>query len=152
MQVIIGELVPKALALQYPTQIALATVLPMELSLRIYRPFIALLNGAASLALRLVGAGDQGHRHLHSPEEIDLLIARAATAGCSNPRNSSGSVARLRLGLRTSRDLMVPLDRMTMLRLDAPWDEVVRTVAASPYSRLPVYRDAPEIASSASCG
>src|SRR6188508_1498138 len=45
VQVIIGELVPKALALQYPTEIALATVLPMELSLRIYRPFLALLNG-----------------------------------------------------------------------------------------------------------
>ena len=145
VQVIIGELVPKALALQYPTEIALATVLPMELSLRIYRPFLALLNGAASLALRLVGAGDQGHRHLHSPEEIDLLISESRDGGLLEPEEQQRLRRALRLGLRTSRDLMVPLDRITMLRLDAPWDEVVRTVAASPYSRLPVYNGAPEV-------
>ena len=43
--VILGELVPKSLALQYPTQSALATYLPMKWSLRVFAPFIALLNG-----------------------------------------------------------------------------------------------------------
>ena len=144
VQLIIGELVPKALALQYPTQIALVTVLPMELSLRIYRPFLALLNGTATMLLRLVGAVDHGHRHLHSPEEIDLLISESRDGGLLEPAEQQRLRRALQLGLRTSRDLMVPLDRITMLPLDAPWDEVVRTVAASPYSRLPVYSRGPE--------
>ena len=144
LQLIVGELVPKALALQYPTQVALATVLPMELSLRIYRPFLALLNGSASLLLRLVGAGEQAHRHLHSPEEIDLLISESRDGGLLEPEEQQRLRRALRLGLRSSRDLMVPLDRITMLRLDAPWDEVIRTVAASPYSRLPVYHSGPD--------
>jgi putative hemolysin len=119
-------------------------VLPMEISLRIYRPFLALLNGTASLALRLVGANDQGHRHLHSPEEIDLLISESRDGGLLEPEEQQRLRRALRLGLRTSRDLMVPLDRITMLRLDAPWEDVVRTVASSPYSRLPVYRTGPD--------
>ena len=45
VQVVLGELIPKSLALQFPTQVALATVLPMQWSLRAYRPFITLLNG-----------------------------------------------------------------------------------------------------------
>ena len=39
---------------------------------------------------------------------------------------------------------MVPLDRLTMLRVDTPWEEVVRAVSGSPFSRIPVYRDAPD--------
>ncbi len=62
IQLVIGELVPKALALQYPTQTALATVMPMRWSLRIFRPFLALLNGTATLILRLFGM-----RHRRAP-------------------------------------------------------------------------------------
>src|SRR6185295_20139597 len=46
----------------------------------------------------------------------------------------------LQLGLRQARDLMVPLGKLTMLAIDTPWDDVVRTVAGNPFSRLPVYR------------
>ena len=50
----------------------------------------------------------------------------------------------LRLGLRTAGDLMVPVSKLTMLRLDTPWQDVVRVVASSPFSRLPVYRTRPQ--------
>src|ERR687898_1653404 len=71
-QVIFAELIPKSLALQYPTRFALYTLLPMVPSLWIYRPFIKWLNGTGLLFLRLVGAPAQTHRHLHSPDEIAL--------------------------------------------------------------------------------
>src|SRR5688572_15385451 len=58
-QVVFGELVPKSLALQYPTQTALYTLLPMIPSRWVYRPFIAWLNGTALLLLRLMGAPQQ---------------------------------------------------------------------------------------------
>ena len=53
--VIVGELVPKTLALQFPTPVALATVMPMLWSLAIYRPFIGILNGSGNLILRIFG-------------------------------------------------------------------------------------------------
>jgi magnesium and cobalt exporter, CNNM family len=143
-QLVLGELVPKALALQYPTETALATVLPMQVSLRLFRPFIALLNGGANLALRLVGIGGHGHRHLHSAAEIELLIAESRDGGLLEPDEQQRLHRALHLGLRPVRDLMVPRDRLTMVAIDAGWDDVVRTVAASPFSRLPVYRGSPD--------
>jgi CBS domain containing-hemolysin-like protein len=140
VQLVLGELVPKAIALQYPTETALATVLPMQWSLAVFGPVIRLLNGAALLLLRLFGADDHGHHHLHSPEEIDLLIAESRDGGLLEPEEQQRLRRALQLGLRTARDLLVPLDRLTMVDVDAPWDEVVATVAASPFSRLPVYR------------
>lgn len=139
-QVVIGELVPKALALQYPTEAALATVLPMTWSLVVFRPAIALLNGTAVLLLRLVGVSEQGHRHLHSPEEIDLLIAESRDGGLLEPEEQQRLRRALHLGTHTARDLMVPRERLTMLDISSSWDETLSTVSASPFSRIPLYR------------
>lgn len=137
-QLILGELVPKALALQFPTQTALVTVLPMRWSLAVFQPLLTVLNGTASLFLRLFKIEIQGHRHLHSPEEIELMIAESRDGGLLEPDEQQRLKRALRLSLRPARDLMVPRVRMTTLPLDAPWDDVVRLVAASPFSRLPV--------------
>ena len=144
LQVVISELVPKSLALQFPTQVALATVLPMQWSLAAFRPFIALLNGSANALLRLLGVQSGPHRHLHSPQEIDLLIAESRDGGLLEPDEEARLHRALQLGLRTARDLMVPRARVTMLDVATPWEEVVRVVAASPFSRIPVYRGAPD--------
>jgi CBS domain containing-hemolysin-like protein len=139
-QLIMGELVPKALALQYPTEVALATVLPMQWSLAVYRPFLWLLNGMALLMLRLLGSSSTSHGHLHSPDEIELLIAESRDGGLLEPQEQQRLHRALRLGLRSARDLMVPLDRLTLLPYDASWDQIVSTVSASPFSRIPIYR------------
>jgi CBS domain containing-hemolysin-like protein len=140
-QAVIGELVPKSLALQFPTEVALATVLPMRWSLRAFKPFIAIVNGTTRLLLRLIGGQASPQRHLHSPDEIELLIAESHDGGLLEADEQQRLRRALRLGRRTARDLMIPLAKLTMLPLDLPWDDVVRTVAASPFSRLPVYRE-----------
>lgn len=144
VQLVVGELVPKALALQYPTGTALSTVLPMRWSLVVFRPFITLLNGAALALLRLVGASAHGHHHLHSPEEIDLLIAESRDGGLLEPEEQQRLKRALHLGKRTALDLMVPRDRLTMLDLAAPEASVLDTVLDSPFSRLPIYRESPD--------
>jgi putative hemolysin len=144
VQLVLGELVPKALALQFPTETALATVLPMEWSLVAFKPVIGTLNGSAMLLLRAVGASEHSHRHLHSPEEIDLLIAESRDGGLLEPEEQQRLQRALHLGRRSARDLMVPRDRVTMLDEMATWEDVLKTVMASPFSRLPVYRGSPE--------
>jgi CBS domain containing-hemolysin-like protein len=143
-QIVIGELLPKSLALQYPTETALATILPMRWSLVLFRPFNALLNGSARLLLMPFGATDSTHRHIHSPDELELLIAESRDGGLLEADEHRRLHQALRLGLRTARDLMVPLSRVTMLRAGAPWAEVVHTISRSAFSRLPVYRDSPQ--------
>lgn len=144
VQLVIGELVPKAVALQYPTQAALATVLPMRWSLVVFRPFLVVLNGAALWLLRMVGVGEQGHRHLHSPEEIDLLIAESRDGGLLEADEQERLRRALRLGMRTARDLMVPRERVLMLDVDTPWEAALRAASESPFSRLPLYRGTPD--------
>jgi CBS domain containing-hemolysin-like protein len=139
-QVVLGELIPKTLALKFPTEVALATVLPMRWSLVAFKPFIVLLNGSASALLRLVGVSLSGHRHLHSPDEIALLFAESRDGGLLEPHEQQRLHKALKLSRLTAHDLMVPLDRLTMVDVDASWDEVLKTVSTSPFSRLPAYR------------
>lgn len=140
LSVILGELVPKAIALQYPTHTALFTVLPMEWSLRVYAWLIALLNGSGVLILRALRVPSTGHRHVHSPQEIELLIAESRDGGLLEPQEQVRLHRALRLGLRNARQLMVPRARLAALEVATPMADVLRVAASSPYSRLPVYR------------
>jgi CBS domain containing-hemolysin-like protein len=140
-QVIFAELVPKSLALQYPTQTALYTLIPMMGSLWVYRPFITWLNGTGIFLLRLVGASHQAHRHIHSPDEIELLIAESRDGGLLEPDEHRRLQRALRLNLRQARQLMVPRRRIAALDIDTPLNEVVGIVTQSPFSRMPVYRE-----------
>jgi CBS domain containing-hemolysin-like protein len=140
LSVILGELVPKSLALQFPTQAALFTVLPMQWSERIYSWLIVVLNGSGALILRAIGLESTGHRHVHSPEEIALLIAESRDGGLLESREQVRLHRALRLGLRVAGQLMVPRDRLAALDATTPIGDVLRIAASSPYSRLPVYR------------
>jgi CBS domain containing-hemolysin-like protein len=140
-QVLFGEQVPKSLALQRPTYTALYTLLPMLPSQWVFRPFIKWLNGTSLLLLRLLGVSPLGHGHIHSPEEIELLIAESRDGGLLEPDEHRRLQRALRLNLRQAKQLMVPRTKISALNVDTPLNEVITLVAQSPYSRLPVYRD-----------
>ena len=140
LQMVIGELVPKSLALQFPDRTAIATVLPMRASLWIFRPLIFLLNGSGTLVLRLLGVRSSGHRHVHSPQEIEMLIAESRDGGLLEPDEQRRLHRALRLNQKKARELMVPADRLSMIDAATPFAEVVERVTASPFSRLPVFR------------
>jgi len=139
--VIFAEIVPKSLALQYPTQTALYTVVAMVPSLWLYRPFIKWLNGTGLVFLRLLGASPKAHRHIHSPEEIELLIAESRDGGLLEPDEHRRLQRALRLNLRQAKQLMAPRRRISAIDITTPLNDVIRLLAQSPYSRLPVYRD-----------
>jgi len=140
LAVIVGELVPKSLALQNPTATALFTVLPMQWSIRVFSWSITFLNGSGVLLLKLMRVPTTGHRHVHSPEEIELLIAESRDGGLLEPQEQVRLHRALRLGLRSARQLMVPRARLVGVDEAMPFEDVLRLVAASPYSRLPIYR------------
>jgi CBS domain containing-hemolysin-like protein len=140
LQVILGELVPKSIALQYPTKTALVTVVPMRASLWLLRWFIAVLNGSGVKILRWLGMAAEGsHRHIHSPEELELLIAESRDGGLLEPLEHQRLHQALRLSLRSAGQLMVPRPAIVGLDLQWPSARILDTVIASPYTRLPVY-------------
>lgn len=144
LAMIVGELVPKSLALQDPTRTAMWTVIPMQWSQRVFAWSIDFLNGSGNLLLKLMRVRNTGHRHVHSPEEIELLIAESRDGGLLEPQEQVRLHQALRLGLRTARELMVPRDRLASVDVSTPFQDVLRLVATSPYSRLPVYRHSPD--------
>ena len=122
------------------TPTALYTLLAMVPSLWVYRPFIKWLNGTGLLVLRMLGVTQQGHRHIHSPGEIELLIAESRDGGLLEPDEHLRLQRALRLNLRQARQLMVPRTKIAAISIDTPLKEAISIVAQSPYSRLPVYR------------
>ncbi len=139
LQVLLGELVPKALALQFTVRAALLTYPAMRLSLKLYAGFLAVLNGSGLLLLRLFKVKPGGHRHVHSPEELDLLIAESQEAGVLPSEQQRRLHQALTMGERTAGDLMVPRKRIAGIDIRTAPDEAVRRAIASPYTRLPVY-------------
>jgi putative hemolysin len=142
VSVVFGEMVPKTVALRFPTETALLTTRPMLWSARLYAWFIALLDRSSNLLRWLLRVPPATHRHVHSPEEIGLLIAESRDGGLLEPQEQVRLHRALRLGLRDARQLMVPRDRLAAIEIGTPTSDVLRIVATSPYTRLPVYRGA----------
>jgi hypothetical protein len=90
VQVVIGELVPKSIALRYPTEVALATVLPMRWSLTAFKPLIAVLNGTATSILKLFACRSPVTATCIRPTKSRCSSPKAAMADCSSPTSSSG--------------------------------------------------------------
>jgi CBS domain containing-hemolysin-like protein len=140
-QVVLGELIPKTVALQFPVRTALYTYLPMKWSLVVMTPFIAFLNGSGNIVLRLFGASHaRGHHHVHSPEEIEMLVSEGAATGAIAPDESDRLRAGLQLSRRTARELMVPRDRIAGLDLREPVEHLFERIERSPYTRLVAFQ------------
>ena len=141
VHMILGELLPKSFALEFPTQTSLATIVPIGWSLRIFSPLLYLFNGSGLLLLRLFRIRPTRHHHVHSAGEIDLLLAEAAVSDEDlDPEDRRRLRRALRLGTRRARDLMVPRARIVALDIESPPAEVMRLVAEAPYTRIPVHR------------
>lgn len=140
LQMILGELVPKSLALQFPTALARWTLIPMELSLRALSWFIVVLNGSGILVLRALGVRESRHRHVHSPEEIEYLIGESRRGGLLDAADHERLSRALRLGRRRVEEMMVPRTRIRSVTADAPPEAVLREAMTSPYTRLLVHR------------
>jgi putative hemolysin len=139
VQVILGELVPKSIALQFPAQAAMYTVLPMRWSLVAFSWFIRVLNGSGLLVLRLAGAATTAHGHVHSPEEIDLLMVQSRDGGLLEPDEQRRLRRALHLSQQRAHQLMIPRTDMVAINAELPLETIVQTVVSSPFTRLPVY-------------
>lgn len=143
LQVVFGELIPKSVALQYPDRLSFYTYFPMRWSLAAYSWFLKILNGSGLAVLRLLGFRETPHRHIHSPEEIDLLILESRRGGLLDAAEQERLHRALRLASRKVRQLMVPRAHMVSVPLTASPEELVRIVTNTRYTRLPVYDASP---------
>lgn len=141
LQVVLGELVPKSLAIQYPERLALITALPMKWSAEyVLRPLIVLLNGSGALLLRLLGAAPGGeHTHVHSPEEIVILVKESHRAGLIDADERQFLQNVFRSGATRAGEIAVPRTRMVTASVNEPVGTVLRLAAESAYTRIPIF-------------
>jgi putative hemolysin len=140
--VILGELFPKSLAVQYPERVALATVIPMKASVILFRPLIWFFNGSGNLILRLVGFyGSPGHAHIHSPEEIEILVSESHQGGLLDDEERVLLRNAFRLRELTARQVMVHRTRLVAAPVESTVVELMQKAVEVGFTRIPLYRE-----------
>jgi putative hemolysin len=140
---VIGELVPKQIALRDPEKIAVWVAPAMTAMARIASPIVTFLDASGRAVLRALGY--KAHpEHRVTDEEIRTLMAEAETAGVLEPGERAMIAGVMRLGDRPVRAIMTPRREVDMVDLTADPDDIRRTIVESIHSRLPAHAGTPQ--------
>jgi magnesium and cobalt exporter, CNNM family len=139
MHVILGELVPKSLALQRAEQVALAVAAPMDVFLTLTRPVTFIMGKAAGSVLRIFGLRKMRQGPVHSPDEVKLIVSASRELGQIAQAQEEMVHHALELENITAREVMVPRPDIFSLPGDLTLQEALEHVVEEQHSRVPVY-------------
>jgi putative hemolysin len=139
LHVILGELVPKSLALQRSEQVALAVAAPMDVFLTLTRPLLYLMSRAAGWVLRALGSRRIRKGPVHSPDELKLIVTASRQFGEIPPFQEEMIHHALELDNVTVREVMVPRPAIFSLPGDLTISDSLSRVVEEQHSRVPVY-------------
>jgi len=137
--VLLGELVPKALALRRADQMAVAIAGPMDVFIRLARPIVRLMNRSAALVLRLFGTTLSVEGAVHSPEELKLMATAARRMGMLPAYQESLIHRAVEVNEVVTREIMTPRQRIFSLPADMLVEEASARIVEELHSRVPVY-------------
>ena len=140
---IIGELVPKQIALRNPERVAVKVAPAMTVLARIGAPLVWLLDVSGDLVLRMLGYQSEAERSI-TEDEVKSLMAEAETAGVLEPGERAMISGVMRLGDRPVRAVMTPRREVDMIDLSRDPAEIRAAIVNSIHSRLPVHAGNPE--------
>ena len=146
MHVILGELVPKSLALQKAEQVALAVAAPMDVWLTLTRPLIFVMSKSAGTVLKIFSLKNIPQGPVHSPDEVKLIVTASRELGQIAPAQEEMVHHALDLENITAREVMVPRPDIFSLPGDLGLQESLEKVVEEQHSRVPIYdpRSGPE--------
>jgi CBS domain containing-hemolysin-like protein len=139
MHVILGELVPKSIALQRTDAVALAVAGPMDVFMTLAAPLLAVMATSASVVLKAFGAKPVREGSVHSSEELKLIVSASHRTGVLEAPQEQMIQRALDLENILVREVMVPRPDIFSLPGDMPLDEAFQRVADETHSRVPVY-------------
>ena len=139
VHVVLGEVVPKNLAMDRADRLAVLVAPVLLIFYRAIGPFVWTIERTAAWVSHMAGLRRTAFANPHSIEEIKFILATTEAAG--NLSRFERVSAENMLDLRTLlvREVMVPRDALTMVPADASYDSVLQTFAVSRHSRLPIY-------------
>ena len=140
LHVVLGELIPKSIALEYTEKTALVIARPMQAITWVFNPFIWLLNGYGNWLLTLMRIP---HSHksslVHSSEELDMLVDASYNGGVLNETEKDMLHNVFKFSDLTAKQVMVPRTDMICVPIDMSMEELNRVAAENQYTRYPVY-------------
>jgi putative hemolysin len=134
---VVGELVPKQLALRAALPIAVTMSRPMAWLATASAPFVWLLDTSSNLLMRMMGMSHRGDHRL-TAEELHMLFSEATHSGVIEEQERAIMSGVMRLADRPVRELMTPRTELDWLDVSASEEEIRAVIAASPHSLLPV--------------
>ena len=137
LSLVVGELVPKQLALRAAEPIALLMARPMLLLAKVAKPFVWLLDASSGAIMRLIGITQDGEHGL-SAQELQMIFADATHSGVIEEQERAILSGIMRLTDRPVRELMTPRTEIDWIDAAADEAEIRETIADSPHSLLPL--------------
>lgn len=140
LSLILGELVPKALALEHTDGMALRVARPISFFSRIGGLAVAFLTLSSKAVLALLGIRSKGEQAFITKEEIRHLVAESLESGEVTAEEHEFIRNVFEFTQTQVREVMVPRPRIIAINLDLPREEIIRIILSNQYSRYPVYR------------
>jgi putative hemolysin len=144
LSIVLGELVPKSIALRSAEEYALLVARPLLALSFLVRPIVGALVWSSNLVLKPLGDSTNFSESRYSPEEIQALVEEAKNSGSLHPRAAEIASRALDFPDLTAFEVMVPRQRVVMLQRGAAMDDIHRTIIEHPHTRLPVYENGPD--------
>lgn len=142
LHIVFGELMPKSVALIRPESVSLWVTRPLIVFSNVMSPVIALLQGTANRLLRLLGVEPASEgSHVHSPEELRLLVMQARAHGTLDESDSAMLAGVFDFHNKKAWDVMRPRTDVAAIPEDADEATLRQILKTERYSRYPVYRE-----------
>ena len=142
LHIVLGELVPKSLALLHPEKVSELLTVPLIGFTWVMAAPIAVLNGLANALLRMVGVRPPGsHERLHSPEEIRMLVGQSQEGGRLAQQDARLLEGVFEFSEKTAEQVMTPRTEVVAMDADDSVEAAADVVARAGRSRYPVYRE-----------
>jgi putative hemolysin len=137
VSLVIGEIVPKQIALRSPETLAAVLSRPMRLLSKITAPFVWLLDRSSALIFHLFGLDRESRNHV-TAEELHLVVAEAQNAGVLEEDERAMISGIVRLADRPVREVMTPRTEIDWIDIRATTEEIRQALLDTPHSRIPV--------------
>ncbi len=144
LHIVLGEQVPKTLAIREPEPVSLWIAWPLHLTYLLFFPLNWLLNAASRSVLRLLGVREATHEEILTDVEIEGLVEVSAEHGKMEESQAEFIHNLFRLGELAVEDVMVHRTDMHAVNLAEPTGKIIDDILASPYTRVPLWEDQPE--------
>ncbi|MCK6077592.1 hemolysin family protein [Paenibacillus silvae] len=141
LHVVVGEMAPKTLAIQFSEKLTLLLSPPLYWFGKIMYPFIWALNGASRIVLRGFGVKPAGHDQAYSEDEIKIIMNQSYEGDESNQTKLSYLENVFVFDERDAKDIMVPRTELITLNQDMTYDDIIPILDEHNYSRYPVIED-----------